>query len=43
MQGNTEDTDLTLDFGDALLKEGKVSGEEYDELQTQAKKILNHG
>ena len=28
------------DFGDVLLKEGKVSQEEYDEKQTEAKQIL---
>lgn len=41
MLHDTEDTELTLDFGDALLRDGKVSKEEYDELQLKAKQILD--
>lgn len=35
-----EELDVTDDFGDALLKEGKVSKERYDELQDYAVKLL---
>lgn len=37
---NREQVDLALDYGDVLLKEGKVSKEEYDNLQIQAENIL---
>ena len=35
-----DETDLADDFGDALLKDGKVSREEYDRLQARAEMIL---
>ncbi|MBQ9907242.1 MAG: sugar transferase [Oscillospiraceae bacterium] len=37
---NDAETDLNLDYGDALLMEGRVSKEKYDELQEEAKKLL---
>ena len=37
---NAAETDLNLDYGDALLMEGRVSKERYDELQVEAKKLL---
>ena len=39
VQINAE-TDLSMDYGDALLKAGKVSQKKYDELQAQALEIL---
>ena len=36
-----EELDVTDDYGDALLKEGKVSREEYDRLQMKAREILD--
>ena len=38
---SSEETDVTDDYGDALLKEGKISKERYDALQAQAKQILS--
>lgn len=35
-----EETDVADDYGDALLKAGKVSREQYDELQVTAKKLI---
>ena len=35
-----EELDITLDYGDALLQEGKVSREEYDRLQARARTLL---
>ena len=37
---NAAETDLALDYGDVLLAEGKVSKEKYDELQAEARKLL---
>lgn len=37
---SSEELDVTDDYGDALLKAGKVSKEKYDALQVEAKKIL---
>lgn len=37
---SSEELDVTLDYGDALLKESKVSKAEYDTLQKKAKEIL---
>lgn len=36
---SSEETDLNLDYGDALLSEGKVSKDEYDAMQSKAKMI----
>lgn len=38
---SSEEIDLSLDYGDALLAEGKVSRERYEELQEAARKILD--
>ena len=38
---SAEELDVTLDYGDALLKAGKVTAAEYDALQTQAKELLS--
>ena len=37
---SSEEIDVTDDYGDYLLKTGKVSREEYDAMQTKAKQIL---
>ena len=37
---SSEEIDVTLDYGDALLKTGKVSKKEYDALQAYAKKLI---
>ena len=37
---SAEETDVTDDFGDALLKEGKVSKNKYDALQDYARRLL---
>ena len=37
---NAAETDLNLDYGDALLMEGRVSKEKYEELQEEAKRLL---
>lgn len=37
---SAEETDVTDDYGDWLLKTGKVSREEYDRLQAEAKDII---
>ena len=37
---SNEEIDVTLDYGDALLKEGKVSKEEYDAKQAEARRLL---
>ena len=38
------ETDVTVDYGDALLKAGKISASRYDDLQVQAKKLITeHG
>ena len=36
----TEETDIELDYGDALLKAGRVSKEKYDALQAYARLLL---
>jgi lipopolysaccharide/colanic/teichoic acid biosynthesis glycosyltransferase len=38
---SSEELDVTDDFGDALLKAGKVSKEKYESLQDEAKHILS--
>jgi len=35
-----DEVDLTDDFGDYLLKAGRVSKEEYDKKQAEARKLL---
>ena len=40
MTESNEEIDVTLDYGDALLQEGKVSKEKYDVLQDKAKEII---
>ena len=35
-----EGTDSDIDFGDWLIKEGKVTKEEYDEKQNEAKELM---
>lgn len=37
---NVDEVDITDDFGDYLLKKGRVSEEEYDEKQDEARKML---
>lgn len=37
---SNEEIDVTLDYGDVLLKEGKVTKEEYDAKQAEAKQLL---
>lgn len=37
---SNEEIDVTLDYGDALLKDGKVTREEYDAKQVEAKQLL---
>ena len=37
---SNENVDLTDDYGDALLKTGKVSREKYEALQIQAQQLL---
>ncbi|MBR4173517.1 MAG: sugar transferase, partial [Clostridia bacterium] len=37
----TEETDIALDFGDALLQKGKITKEEYDRKQQEANEILS--
>ena len=39
---STEEIDVTLDYGDELLKTGKVSKSQYNRLQAYAKKILSN-
>lgn len=39
-KADVAETDVTLDYGDALLKTGKVTKEEYDALQEYAKKLI---
>ena len=40
-EGITDGENATaLDYGDALLKDGKVSKDVYDELQLKAKEII---
>lgn len=39
---STEEIDVTLDYGDELLKTGKVSKSQYNKLQAYAKKILSN-
>ena len=39
---STEETDVTLDYGDELLKTGKVSKSQYNKLQAYTKKILSN-
>ena len=41
-KSSKDETDVTDDYGDALLKEGKISRDKYDELQIKAEQIL-HG
>ena len=38
---STEELDVTIDYGDALLKEGKVSLEEYNNLQKKAIALMS--
>ena len=38
--GETRGTDITDDYGDVLLKEGRVSREEYDALQIKAMELI---
>lgn len=38
---STEELDVTIDYGDALLKEGKVSLEEYNSLQKKAIALMS--
>ena len=38
--GETRGTDITDDYGDVLLKEGRVSREEYDALQKKAMELI---
>ncbi len=38
--GTVDEVDITDDFGDYLLKAGRVSKEEYDEKMNEAKKLL---
>ena len=40
MTKSSEEVDITLDYGDALLKARKVSQEMYDVLQEQAKSLI---
>ena len=40
MSEKDEEIDVADDFGDALLKEGKVTREEYDALQAYARQLL---
>lgn len=37
---SSEEIDVTLDFGDWLLQEGKISREEYEAKQAEAKRLL---
>ena len=37
---SSEEIDVTLDYGDALLKAGKVTQEEYNQKQMDAKRLL---
>ena len=37
---SSAELDVTDDYGDALLKAGKVSREEYDALQIRARKLI---
>lgn len=37
---SNDETDVTLDYGDALLKRGIISRQRYDELQGEAEKML---
>ena len=37
---SSKELDVTDDYGDALLKEGKVEKEEYDRLQAHAKELI---
>lgn len=36
-----DELDVTLDYGDALLRDGKVSKEKYESLQSYARSLLN--
>lgn len=40
---SSDELDITLDYGDWLLAEGKVTKEEYDTLHKKAKEILSGG
>jgi len=40
MTESSEETDVTLDYGDALLRSGAVNREEYDARQAEAKELL---
>lgn len=40
-KGNARETELNLDYGDALLMSGKISKDEYDELQKKAKELMH--
>ena len=37
---SSEEIDVTLDYGDWLLQEGKISREEYEAKQAEAKRLL---
>lgn len=41
MTESDEETDVTLDYGDALLAEGKINAEEYRAGLTEAKRLLS--
>lgn len=40
MTEQSEETDVTLDYGDELLEQGRVTREEYDAKQAEAKRLL---
>ena len=37
---STEEIDVTLDYGDALLKTGKITKKEFDEKLAEARELL---
>lgn len=39
---STDETSITLDYGDELLLEGRVTRNQYDELQAQARALLHN-
>lgn len=40
-EGGEEETDVTDDYGDYLLKEGRIDREHYDEKQREAKELIH--
>lgn len=40
MTESNEEIDVTLDYGDALLKDGKITRDKYDALQEQARSLI---